>query len=143
MKKRCLAFLLALSLVTAFCAVPVFALEDRASKTLSSYLGVMKAGSKSGELRISYEVHANTTADSVGVSSIALYNSGGVYMTTILGSTDNGLIDTDCVTCAGTYSHTAVPGNSYYAAITVFAQIGDEYDSRVITTKIVTAPTTP
>lgn len=140
MKKRCLAFFLAVSLVTAFCAVPVFALEDRASKTLSSYLAVMNAGNKSGELRISYEVYANKKADSVGVSSIALYNSRGIYMTTILGSTENGLIESGCVTCKNTYSHTAVSGNSYYAAVTVFAEIGDDYDSRVVTTDIVTAP---
>ncbi len=140
MKKRCLAFLLALSLVTAFCAVPVFALEERASKTLTSYLGVMKAGNKSGELRISYEVYANDYADSVGVSSIALYNSQGVYMTTILGSTDNGLIEENDFSCIGTYSHTAVSGNSYYASITVFAKIGDDYDSRKIVTSTVTAP---
>ena len=61
-------------------------------------------------------------------------------MTTILGSERNGLIETDDVTCIGTYSHTAVPGNSYYAAITVFAEIGDDYDSRKIVTDTVTAP---
>ena len=50
MKKRCLALLLALSLVTAFCSVPVLALEDRASKTLSSYLAVMEPGNTSGKI---------------------------------------------------------------------------------------------
>lgn len=61
-------------------------------------------------------------------------------MTTILGNTSNGLIDSNSVICKGTYSHTAVSGNSYYAVATVFAEIGDDYDSRVVTTKIVTAP---
>ncbi len=140
MKKRCLAFLLALSLVTAFCSVPVLALEDRASKTLSSYLAVMEPGDKSGQLLFTYNICANDFADSVGISSIALYNSKGVYMTTILGSTTNGLIEENDFTCTGSYSHTAVSGNSYYAAITVFAEIGDDYDSRTVTTKIVTAP---
>lgn len=143
MKKRCLSFLLALTLVTAFCAVPVFALEDRASKTLSSYLVVMEPGSKAGKLLFTYNICANDYADSVGISSIALYSSTGIYMTTILGSTDNGLIEEDDFTCTGSYSHTAVPGNSYYAAVTVFAKIGNDYDSRVVTTDIVTAPTSP
>lgn len=61
-------------------------------------------------------------------------------MTTVLGSTKNGLIESNSVSCSGTYSHTAVSGNSYYAVVTVFAEIGDKYDSRIITTEIVTAP---
>lgn len=142
MLKRTFSFLLSLVLVTTFCGA-AFAVEDRASKTLSSYEVSCKAGKKAGELRISYEVCANKTADSVGVSSIELYSSGGVYMTTILGTEDNGLINSDRISCMGTYSHTAVPGNSYYAVATVFAEIDGVYDSRVVTTDIVTAPTIP
>lgn len=142
MLKRTFSFFLSLALVTTLCGA-AFALEDRASTTLTSYNVSCAAGTKNGELRFSYDVKAKETADSVGVSSIELYSSGGVYMTTILGSTKNGLIESDSVICKGTYSHTAVPGNSYYAAITVFAQIGDDYDSRIITTNIVTAPTVP
>ena len=140
MLKRLFAFLLSIVLVSSLCGAS-FAVEDRASTTLNSYGVSMKAGNKPGELRISYDVRAKRTADSVGVYSIVLYNSVGVYMTTVLGSTKNGLIETDDVTCMGTYSHTAVPGNSYYAAITVFAEIGDDYDSRKIVTDTVTAPT--
>lgn len=140
MLKRVFSFLLSLTLVTTLCGA-TFAVEDRASKTLSSYEVSCAAGKKAGELRISYDVRANTTADSVGVSSIKLYSSGGVYMTTILGSTENGLIEENDVSCIGTYSHTAVPGNTYYAIVTVFAQIGDDYDSRVLSTGFVTAPT--
>lgn len=140
MRKRLLSLLLSISTVFSLCSGVTYAAEDRASKTLSNYLVSMAAGNRSGELRISYDVRANTTADSVGVSSIVLYNSAGVYMTTVLGSTSNGLIDSNCVTCKDTYSHTAVSGNSYYAAVTIFAQIGDEYDSRKIITDVVTAP---
>lgn len=64
-------------------------------------------------------------------------------MTTILGNDENGLTESDSVICKGTYSHTAVPGNSYYAIVTVFAQIGNKYDSRMVSTDIVTAPTVP
>lgn len=142
MLKRTFSFILSLMLVTTLCSV-TFAVEDRASTTLSSYEVSCKAGTKNGELRFSYEVCAKKTADSVGVSSIELYSSGGVYMTTILGNDKNGLTESDSVICKGTYSHTAVPGNSYYAIVTVFAQIGDDYDSRMVSTKIVTAPTVP
>ncbi len=140
MLKRLFTFLLSIVLVSTLCGVS-FAVEDRASTTLNAYSVSMKAGNKPGELRISYDIQAKRTADSVGVYSIALYNSGGVYMTTVLGSTKNGLIETDDLTCMGTYSHTAVPGNTYYAIVTVFAEIGDDYDSRKVSTGFVTAPT--
>lgn len=139
MLKRILSFFLSVVLAATLCGA-AFAVEERASKTLSYYSVSCSAGSKNGELRISYDVRANKTADSVGVSSIELYSSNGIYMTTVLGSTDNGLINSNRISCMGTYSHTAVSGNSYYAAVTVFAEIGDDYDSRVVTTKIVTAP---
>lgn len=141
MLKRTFSFLLSVVLVTTLCGA-AFAVQDRASTTLNSYNVTCAPGNRAGELRFSYEVWAKDTANSVGVSSIVLYSSGGVYMTTILGSTENGLIETDDLSCIGTYPHTAVPGNSYYGVATVFAQIGDDYDSRVVTTSIVTAPTT-
>lgn len=142
MLKRTFSFLLSLVLVTTLCGA-AFAAEDRASTTLNYYSVSCKAGTKNGELRFSYDVKAKETADSVGVSSIELYSSGGVYMTTILGNDENGLTESDSVICKGTYSHTAVPGNSYYAIVTVFAQIGNDYDSRMVSTDIVTAPTVP
>lgn len=139
MLKRALSFIFSMALITTLCGA-AFAIETRASTTLSSYNVSCAAGNKTGELRISYEVRAKYTADSVGISSIALYSSTGVYMTTILGSENNGLIESNDSTCIGTYSHTAVPGNSYYAIVTVFAEIGDNYDSRKVSTNIVTAP---
>lgn len=139
MKKRIFSFFLSVTLIVSLCGV-AFATENRASITLNSYNISCAAGKKAGELQISYDVRAKSTADSVGVSSIALYNSVGVYMTTILGTTENGLIKSNRVSNIGDYSHTAVSGNSYYAVVTVFAQIGDNYDSKVVTTKIVTAP---
>lgn len=142
MLKRTFSFILSVLLITALCST-VFAVEDRASTTLSSYSASCAAGSKAGELRFTYDVRAKEAADSVGVSSIELYSSGGVYMTTILGNDENGLTESDSVICKGTYSHTAVPGNSYYAIVTVFAQIGNKYDSRMVSTDIVTAPTVP
>lgn len=141
MLKRTFSFLLSLMLVTTLCGAAL-AIEDRASTTLNSYNISCAPGKKAGELRFSYDVCAKKTADSVGVSSIKLYSSGGVYMTTILGNDENGLTESNSVICKGTYSHTAVPGNSYYAIVTVFAEIGDDYDSRKISTDFVTAPIT-
>lgn len=139
MLKRTFSFLLSLVLVTTLCGA-TFAVEDRASKTLSAYSASCAAGKKAGELRFSYDVLAKSEADSIGVSSIELYSSGGVYMTTILGNDENGLTESDSIICKGTYSHTAVSGHSYYAIVTVFAEIDGEYDSRKLSTDIVTAP---
>lgn len=141
MLKKTLSFFLSIVFVATLCGV-ASAVEERASKTLSYYNVSCKAGGETGELRISYDVRANKTADSVGVSTIELYSSGGVYITTILGSEENGLIHSDRISCMGTYSHTAVPGNSYYAIVTVFAEIGNDYDSRMVSTGVVTAPVT-
>lgn len=142
MLKRTFSFLFSLALVTTLCGA-AFAVEERASTTLNSYSVTCDAGNNPGELLFTYDIQAKKTADSLGVSSIKLYNSGGVYMTTILGNDDNELTKSDSVICKGTYSHTAVPGNSYYAIVTVFAEIGDDYDSRKVSTDIVTAPTVP
>ena len=139
MLKRMVSFLLSLVLVTTLCGA-TYAVEDRASKTLSSYEVSCKAGSESGKLQFTYDVRAKSLADSVGIESIALYSSGGVYMTTILGSTENGLIKSNRLSCIGDYFHTAVSGNSYYAIITVFAEIDGEYDSKKVSTEVVTAP---
>jgi hypothetical protein len=140
MKKRLFPFVLSVILVFSFCNISTFAVEDRASKTLNYYNVGCKAGSTSGTINISYDVQANSIADSVGIESIVLYSSTGVYMTTILGSTQNGLIKTNNGSNVGTYTQTVVPGNSYYAIVTVFAEIGDNYDSRKVSTNIVTAP---
>ena len=102
MRKRLFAFIFSFALVSSLCFSISFASENRASKTLSFYNVICKAGSKSGELRFSYEVRANTTADSVGVSSIVLYNSAGVYMTTVLGNSENGLTKADALSNRGT-----------------------------------------
>lgn len=142
MLKRTFSFLFSLALVATLCGTS-FAVEERASTTLNSYSVTCDAGNKPGELQITYDVQAKRTADSLGVSSIKLYSSGGVYMTTILGNDANGLTKSDSIICKGTYSHTAVPGNSYYVAVTVFAEIGDDYDSRKIVTDTVTAPVVP
>lgn len=140
MKRRLLSFSFALALVFTFCTITTFAIENRASETLSSYAVYCKPGDKSGTIYITYDVKANSRADSLGVSSIALYNSSGIYMTTILGSTENGLIKSNLTSASGTYTQTVVSGNSYYAVATVFAEIGNKYDSRTVTTKIATAP---
>lgn len=140
MYKRLISLLISFTLIFAFCGISTFAIENRASDTLAYYEVYCTPGSKSGTVVITYDVGANSKADSVGISSIALYKSNGIYTTTILGSTENGLVKSNSPSNAGTYTQTVVSGNSYYAVATVFAEIGDKYDSRTVTTRIATAP---
>lgn len=140
MRKRLSAFIAITVLVFSFCINYAFAFENRASKTLTSYGVTLAAGKTSGEIRISYDVCASKIADSVGISTLEIYKSNGIRVSTITGTTRNGLVNNDNSCCMSTYSYTGSSGTSYYVVATVFAEIGDDYDSRVVTTKIVTAP---
>lgn len=141
--KRMITFSFALMMTLSSCLMITSALDvkvARASPTLSGYLATMDAGSRPGELLISDQVDATTLASSLGVSSIVLYKANGTYVTTITGSTSNGLIRTSSNCHVGTYSYTATPGSYYYAKVTVYATTSTAYDSRTITTTTVRAP---
>lgn len=143
MKKRILSTFLVVIMVLSCCYITAFAIDasdTRASLTLSSYGAGLTAGSSSGVIAVNYDVRSSKLADSLGVESIAIYKSNGDYVTTITGSTSNGLIRSDSSIKAGDYYYTATSGVSYYAEVTVFAEVGSEYDSRTVTTGTVKAP---
>lgn len=139
MKKRFISFLLA-----TFCILTLMgstlAVENRASSTVAHYTITATAGSGSGKILVSYDVSSNGTADSLGVSSIEIYKSDGTYVTTINGSTSNGLVRNNSIRHRSSYTYTGTSGTSYYAEVTVFAKIGSDYDSRTVTTAAVKAP---
>lgn len=142
--KRITAMLLAV-LFTLGCFGGALAAEEGimplASPTIMGQSASMKAGTESGELRINYNINAVKRADEVGVSTIKIYKSDGSYVTTIYGSKDNDLIHYDTIKNMGTYSYKdATPGEYYYAKVTLYATIGNESDSEVITTATVRAP---
>lgn len=139
--KRIFSAILALSIAFTCCYGGVFAkgAQTRASLTLSAYSAGLKAGSSGGTISISYDVQASKWADSVGVESIAIYRSNGSYVTTIAGTTSNGLICADSNIHKGTYSYVGTSGVSYYAKVTVFAEVGANYDRRTVTTSTVKA----
>lgn len=139
--KRIISLSLALIMAFTCCFGLTSAVEmsPMASITISSRSATMKAGSSSGELRISYSVTANMSATSLGVSSIVIYKSNGTYVTTITGTTSNGLVSSGG-THMGTYSYIGTSGVSYYADVTVFAATTTDYDSKTIMTPTVKAP---
>lgn len=140
MKKRFLSLGLVLTLMLTLCSGMAFAAEPRGSSTLFYYpVGVSK-GENAGEIRISYDVQANQEADELGVASIKIYRSSGSYVTTITGTIENGLIDTNEFSHRSSYIYEGTSGLTYYAEVTVFAKIGTDFDSRVVTTPTITAP---
>ena len=111
--------------------------QPRASLTLSRYSAVISAGDGSGEVIIGYDVKASQPADSVGVESIEFYTEDGKHVKSVTGSTRNGLVRNDSIFCAGDYKCSLPSGEAYYAEVTVFAEVGSDYDSRTITTSTI------
>lgn len=141
--RRVLSIIVALAISVALCVGFSFASDDsilRSSPTLSEYNAIVTKGYSSGNIIISYDVEANTEAESVGVSTIKLYKSNGSYVTTIKGTEDNDLIGTNTVLHRSSYTYHGVSGTYYYAVVTVFATIDGVTDSRTITTNTVQAP---
>lgn len=141
MKRISILFLTFAMVLTCCCSVALAINRDtRASLTLSDYEIALKAGSRNGEIRINYDVTASRASDSVGVSSIVIYTSNGKFVTAITGTTGNGLVCEDTNSNMGVYSFIGTSGLSYYAKVTVFAEVGSDYDSRTVTTSTVKAP---
>ena len=143
--KRVIAFIIVLAISIA-CVGPAYAAREpepdgpQASPTLAKYAVWLDPGTKSGELKISFQVTATRIASSLGVSYIKLYKVGSSTPVTIYGSTANGLQSSGSV-YAYTYSYTgATPGAQYYAVVAIYAQVGTTFDSRTLTTPTVTAP---
>ncbi|MCI9264265.1 MAG: hypothetical protein HFF06_06790 [Oscillospiraceae bacterium] len=140
MKKRILSLGLLAIFVLSMCCVGAAAAEARASSTLTLFTASASKGNNSGEVKISYDVQTNTPADKVGISSIAIYKSDGSYVTTVTGTTGNGLVRTGAYRHKSTYVYTGTSGTSYYAVVTGFATIGSDSDSRTVTTSTIKAP---
>ena len=112
----------------------------RASPTLNAYSAIITKGNSTGKIVITYDVAANTLADSVGVSSMKIYKSDGSYVTTITATSLNRFTDSGVMSHRNSYTYTGTSGTSYYAEVTVFATIKGVTDSRTITPNTVKAP---
>jgi hypothetical protein len=113
------------------------AAPDREEPGLGLPGGAGGAGDGSGEVIIGYDVKASKPADSVGVESIEFYTEDGKHVKSVTGSTRNGLVRNDSIFCAGDYKCSLPSGEAYYAEVTVFAEVGSDYDSRTITTSTI------
>ena len=143
--KRVITFIVVLAISVA-CVGQAYAAREpepdgtQASPTLNKYAVWLDPGTKSGELKISFQVTATRIASSLGVSYIKIYKVGSSTPVKINGTTANGLKSSGTAH-AYTYSYTgASSGARYYADVAVYAQIGDTVDSRTLTTRTVTEP---
>lgn len=140
MKKRILPLFTALVLIF-ITSTNAAAVEMRSSPTLATYSAMITQGTEgSGKLIISYDVSANTEADEVGVAFIKIYKANNTYVTTITGTTQNGLIATNTERHRSSYTYAGITGTSYYAIVTVTATIGNKTGSKDFTTNTETAP---
>ena len=133
--KKLISSLLACIMLFSCCSSAVaVGIDIYASLTLSIASASASTGTNSGEVIISYRSRANKTSSPVGVSSIAIYKADGTYVTTIRGTTSNGLMANNATVKNGTYKYKGTSGTSYYAKVTISATAGGESDSRTITT---------
>lgn len=112
----------------------------RASLYLSNYGAYAFEGDR-GEVIIEFDVTANQFSDKLGASKITLYRSNGLMDRGITGTTSNGLLVASDIFHYGSYTFdNLIPGNSYYAEVTIYVEVDGATDSRVVKTNLVCAP---
>lgn len=134
--KRLISSLLLCVLIFSCCGSALAVDDDmlRSSYTLTAHRAYVTTGSNTGEIKINYEVGASKLSSPIGVSSIVIYKADKSYVTTIRGSTSNGLMVNSDTKKSGSYTYKGTSGVSYYAVVTMSATAGSEYDSETVTT---------
>lgn len=137
--KRIASSVIALIILISCCfAVPATAAFR--SYYISDYSAFLKPERSGGQITVTADVTASKIANSLGVSEIKIYKSNGTRVTTITGSTKNGLIGSSTDSHSPTYTYTGSSGTSYYAEVTIFVSCDSGSDSRTVTTEIAVAP---
>ena len=141
MKQRKLWLVLFVS-VFLVCAIGTQAYaQTRASSYVEAYSVSAQRGTHRGEVDIEAMITSNYTVPKIGVLKIEIYQSNGTHITTIQGSTSNGLLASKSSFIHGlTYTYTGVPGTSYYAKVTLCAGTASDYDTRLVRPQTVKAP---
>lgn len=115
--------------------------QNRASDYVREYSVSARQGDQRGEVDIKCDIRANWNVPKIGVLTIEIYQSDGSHVTTIRGTTSNGLLSfQSSVAHIVTYTYKGVPGTTYYAKVTLCAGTNSDYDVRYVQTQRVTAP---
>lgn len=144
--KKFLASILAVLTVFSMSVAPVTAMasgpDDDISICSSDYIGSFNAfaqrGAVSGTMDVSFIVTAPIRASKIGVSQIEIIKASGAHVTTIYGSTSNGLLASNTSMHSGSYTFTGTPGVEYCAKVTFFSSNASGSDSTTMITSSVT-----
>lgn len=115
--------------------------QTRASDYIKGYAVSAQQGDYRGQVYIQCDIRANWAVPRIGVKEIQIFRSDGSHMTTIQGTISNGLIaPKSSIAHIVTYTYKGVPGVSYYAKVTLCAGTASDYDTRLVRTQTVKAP---
>lgn len=115
--------------------------QTMASNYIAGYTVSAQQGGSRGQVSIYSYIKANGVVPKIGVLKIEIYKSTGALVTTIQGTTSNGLLSPKSnVAHTVTYTYNGVPGTTYYAKVTLCAGTNSDYDVRYVQTQKVTAP---
>lgn len=141
MKKWRLLFAFCMSVVLICIAGAQAYAQTRGSDYIKGYAVTAHQGSNRGEIDIKCDIRADGAVPKIGVLKIEIYKSSGSHVTTIQGTTSNGLRSTkNSFAHIVTYTYKGVPGTTYYAKVTLCAGTNSDYDVRNVQTQRVTAP---
>lgn len=143
--KKFLASILAVLTVLSMAAAPVTAMasgpDDGINICSSDYIGSFNSyaqkGSSSGKMDVTFIITSPIRASKIGVSQIEIIKASGAHVTTIYGSTANGLQASNISTHAATYTFSGTPGVEYCAKVTFYVSDADGSDSRTMITNSV------
>lgn len=150
MIKMTMKRLLVLCCVLAICVcavVPVLAenITETPSRRASKYFVREEAyvlTTSSGNIVVEFSIGAKDYMSKLGASSIVIQKKEGTSWTdvsTISGSTANGMLTTDKVNYSSSITYHGTVGKEYRAVVTLYAEDSNGSDSRTITTNAVTA----
>ena len=112
-------------------------LQPYTSLTLSRHYAQAFSGDSRGEIIIDFNVQSSKLSSTIGVESIDFYTEDGDYVTSVSGTTSNGLVKVNTAQYSNEFPYDLPSGNSYYAEVTLFARVGSEYDNYAVTTSTV------
>ncbi|MCI8827739.1 MAG: hypothetical protein HFE98_02690 [Ruminiclostridium sp.] len=138
--KKMISCLLVCVMLFSCCGSAFAAGSDTyASLSISSVSASMSTGTNPGEVRVIFSAKASKPASLIGASIITIYQSNGIRVATIYGSTANRLMASNTSSKSGSYTYKGNSGTSYYAVVSLGATAGGESDSRNITTNVARA----
>lgn len=138
--RRGISVLVVLTIMISCCTFAQAAdIKPMASVQIASCSAFAYTGSQSGQIDIEFNILATGVMKTVGASKIVIYKSNGQYVTTIIGTTSNGLLRSSSSGHNSMYTYTGTSGTYYYAEVTMYAYDGSSSGTQTITTKTVKA----